>query len=559
MNPKSRREDGRGALELIEEAVHLLRLAPAGLFSIYYLGTIPFVMALLYFWADMSRSALAQERCAGAAAGLALLFLWMKGWQAVFADLLRSHLRGSSTGRWTFSRLLRLWVLQAIVQPAGLFLLPAAFVLTLPFAWTYAFFQNVTVLGGEEHDGLRSLCRKAIQQASLWPGRNHLLLAVLVLFGLFVFVNLAMALAQVPQLLKMFFGVETAFSRSFGSMLNTTFLAATLGLTYLCLDPLAKAVYVLRCFYGESLRSGEDLKKELKACWPAAKAARAVAVLCLLLFGASSWPVAGAASNSPPAAAQPAAFRPSLAPPELDRAIDEVIGQREYSWRLPRPKMVREPSKGVFANFVDSVLETMKRWLKAVVRQAQKVVEWLIEFLDKRFQANRGGPGTGLGWLTSLQILVYVLLAVLACTVAILFWRIWQGPRQRPSDLVSQPMQSVPDLSDDNVAADQLPEESWMRLAQELAERGELRLALRAFYLASLAHLAHREFIRIAKFKSNREYETELRRRTRAQPDLQSAFAQNVTVFDRVWYGMDNVSDDVLRHFRANLERINAC
>ena len=179
MNPKSRREDGRGALELIEEAVHLLRLAPAGLFSIYYLGTIPFVMALLYFWADMSRSALAQERCAGAAAGLALLFLWMKGWQAVFADLLRSHLRGSSTGRWTFSRLLRLWVLQAIVQPAGLFLLPAAFVLTLPFAWTYAFFQNVTVLGGEEHDGLRSLCRKAIQQASLWPGRNHLLLAVL--------------------------------------------------------------------------------------------------------------------------------------------------------------------------------------------------------------------------------------------------------------------------------------------------------------------------------------------------------------------------------------------
>jgi hypothetical protein len=114
-------------------------------------------------------------------------------------------------------------------------------------------------------------------------------------------------------------------------------------------------------------------------------------------------------------------------------------------------------------------------------------------------------------------------------------------------------------LNDENVVADQLPEDGWLKLARELMERGDLRLALRALYLASLAHLAQREFISVAKFKSNRDYEVELRRRTRALPDLQGAFAENVGIFDRVWYGLHEVSRDVLEHFQANLERIKAC
>jgi hypothetical protein len=62
----------------------------------------------------------------------------------------------------------------------------------------------------------------------------------------------------------MLFGMESDFSQSPLSMLNTTFFATMFGLTYLCLDPLIKACYVLRCFYGTSLRSGEDLKAELR-------------------------------------------------------------------------------------------------------------------------------------------------------------------------------------------------------------------------------------------------------------------------------------------------------
>jgi len=55
---------------MIEEAVHILRAAPGALLTVYYIGSVPFVLGLLYFWADMSRSAKAYEHGAMAALGL---------------------------------------------------------------------------------------------------------------------------------------------------------------------------------------------------------------------------------------------------------------------------------------------------------------------------------------------------------------------------------------------------------------------------------------------------------------------------------------------------------
>ena len=69
MKPAQRRKQGRPALDLIEEAVHLLRTAPAGALAAYYLGALPFVLGLLFFWADMSTSAFARRHVAEAALG----------------------------------------------------------------------------------------------------------------------------------------------------------------------------------------------------------------------------------------------------------------------------------------------------------------------------------------------------------------------------------------------------------------------------------------------------------------------------------------------------------
>ena len=96
-------ENGIGALQLIEEAVHLLRRAPARHLAAYYVGSLPFTLALLYFWADMSRSAYANRHCAAAALGLSLAFIWMSAiharvwpgtWPAIPA---RASSRGTET------------------------------------------------------------------------------------------------------------------------------------------------------------------------------------------------------------------------------------------------------------------------------------------------------------------------------------------------------------------------------------------------------------------------------------------------------------------------------
>mgnify|MGYP001549225032 CR=1 FL=1 len=98
----------------------------------------------------------------------------------------------------------------------------------------------------------------------------------------------------------------------------------------------------------------------------------------------------------------------------------------------------------------------------------------------------------------------------------------------------------------------------WAKLARELLERGEFRLAMRAFYLASLAHLAARNLVSLARFKSNYDYERELRRRAHAFPDLLAVFGDNLSVFERIWYGMHEVNDELVRQFAINVERLKA-
>src|SRR5579864_7149556 len=56
----------KSPVELYEEAVYLLRSAPAAVLASYYIGALPFVMGLLFFWADMTQSAVAYENCAPA-------------------------------------------------------------------------------------------------------------------------------------------------------------------------------------------------------------------------------------------------------------------------------------------------------------------------------------------------------------------------------------------------------------------------------------------------------------------------------------------------------------
>jgi prephenate dehydrogenase len=81
---------------------------------------------------------------------------------------------------------------------------------------------------------------------------------------------------------------------------------------------------------------------------------------------------------------------------------------------------------------------------------------------------------------------------------------------------------------------------------------------MRAFYLASLAHLAAKNLISIARFKSNRDYERELNRRGHSFPELLSIFGQNVSVFERIWYGTHEINLDTVNRFALQVERIKS-
>lgn len=557
MTRRRARQPDKGALEIIEEAVHLLRLSPASLLLSYYLGSLPFILGLLYFWADMSRSAFASRHCVEAAFGLTLLFLWMKCWHAVFARQLKAQIFGDPRPRWTPRRIGRLVAAQTIIQPSGLFVLPIAMLAALPFAWTYAFYQNVSAMPDGKGDDVKTVFSQSMQQAILWPGQNHILIAVLSIFGVFVFMNLTVGILLVPQLIRILLGVETIFTLSGSHILNTTFLATVCGMSYLCVDPLVKAVYVLRCFYGESLYTGADLKAEHRNLLSKGTAVAALLILLLCFPEATFLTGATAAEDFYPSLVNHPPLRSSVSPPELNRSISKVLQQREYAWRMPRED--KEPEKGLLASFVYGVMSWSRASLRAIRRWVKKILDWLGKLLPERLKTGRAGEGPSSGWKTSAQSLIFVLLCLVACTLVILFWRIWHRRRTPHVEVHSEAIAPTPDLADENVGANDLPSDGWVVMAQNLMERGELRMALRALYLASLAYLSEREMLLIAKFKSDRDYERDLRRWSHAKPDVLAAFAQNVTIFESVWYGMHEVTQATMSQFTANIERIKAC
>jgi hypothetical protein len=354
----------------------------------------------------------------------------------------------------------------------------------------------------------------------------------------------------------MLFSVESAFTRNPYAMLNTTFFAAMFGLTYLCVDPIFKTLYALRCFYGDSVKSGEDLKADLKRVSVSSQTIFATIVFIVVLGSAAC---IGAAENAPDSSPReasrssaPGGKGDSISAPDLDRVIDQTIHERKFTWRMPREKAAdAATSQGPIGRFFEKIGNLVRKGANAVW-------DWLNTLLRKFFghgTSSHGESGSGPGWMTSLQVLLFVLIAAVVSALAIFIYRLLQGRRQ-PTLTASEPIQPMPDISDENVGADQLPEDGWTKLARELLERGEFRLAMRAFYLASLAHLAERRLISIARFKSNHDYERELRRRAHSFPDLLTVFGDNLTVFERIWYGLHEVNGEVVGHFAANVERI---
>ena len=583
--PPARASSARTGLDLVDEAFHRLRLAPVGTLGVYYAGTLPFILALLYYWADQSRSPDATAHAASGGLIVTALFVWMKVCQAVFAARLTARLRGETVDPWTWKRLGRLAFVQTVWQAPGLIVLNVASVLIIPLGWTYAFYQNVTVFGDGEEGTVKTTFRRAFRAALRNPRQNHSGLSILSLLGLFVTLNIVIAIVLGPHLLKMFTGEENLFTRAGWHLVNTTFFAVMFSLVYLVLDPVAKAFYTLRCFYEDSLRTGEDLLSELAALPPPAASAAsattaptfsptptaarprsvATSVAVSLLLGTLTllpWHSLSAA-NAPapvPAVAPANGIAPearTVSPPVLGRSIDDALRQRKFAWRLPRPD--EKEVSGPFDAFLKSIGDWLRaRWV-TVQAWGKSIIEWIMKWLFPHHRDPAPSKSTGFSGLSpdTLRTLMISLAVLVAALIAYLGWRQWQA-RRAPTVTGRSVAATVPppDLTDDGVLATQLPEDEWLRLAQQLLGSGERRLALRAFYLSGLSSLAARGLLVIARHKSNRDYLLELRRRARLEPELQGAFGRNVARFERVWYGSHPADDGLIAEFQADRQKV---
>jgi len=548
---------GRSALDLIEEAVHLLRTAPLRVLLTYYLGAIPFVLGLLYFWADMSCGAFAQRRCPASALGMVLLFVWLKCWQTVFTSALRAQIAATPELKWSFSRVRRLIFVQGIVQPSRLFILPAALIATIPFGWVLAFYENVTVLGDAYESGVSDVLHRAAKQSRLWPKQNHLLLGLLSLVAAVLWLNAFIAVLTTPQLLKMFLGIESNFSRAgIWVMFNTTFLAVTAALAWLALDPLVKAIYTLRCFQGEARIDGADLLAELSIVRAGSKFLVVAALILFSFFPSTARAVAE--TNSPPATVQAMVAVPAA---QIEAAVKATLEHDKYAWRLPREKTSEEdnPTKAWIRTFFTSLGHTLANWARSVRDLIRHVIDWFNKHFVPKAKPAEDGGSHNFDWGGLLRWVAYALLVFAAAVLALLVVRLWRQGWRRPEAVCAEVIPALPDLNDESVTAAQLPEDEWLRLAGELLNQGDLRLALRAFYLATLAHLAAREIVSIARFKSNHDYEIEVNRRARGLPELRAAFTANVSSFDRAWYGLYEVTAEAMAQFKSNFERIRSC
>jgi hypothetical protein len=367
--------------------------------------------------------------------------------------------------------------------------------------------------------------------------------------GVVTALNIGMAVLLLPWLLKILFGIETIFSISGTHAMNNTFFAVVCSLSYLCLDPLMKACYCLRCFYGESLQTGEDLKVELRS-HAGLRSAVILLIAVLLTFG----PLNKALAQSNPAIIPGKGN--SVSAQQLNSAIESVIHYPEYSWRLPREKPPDTAvSHTAFYDFLDSIINTLKTGWNYVKKGLAKVWNFIKKILSRILPPLPKLEKPDSHWTAFSRVWIIIPLSCIVIVLAFLAWRAWRirRPRTVTADVIAQPPL---DITREDLDATALPEEGWLNLAGELMEKGELRLALRALYLATLAYLARQEFITIAKYKSDREYELELRRRSHSQPLLAGVFAENRALFESGWYGLHEVTPGIMECFSRNQEKI---
>lgn len=557
---------GEGAISLMEEAFHLVRSSWADLAWRYYLGSIPWMLGFLYFVADMSRSSLAIRDAALASLGMGLLWAWKLRWQARYCEGLWRRLEGegdarqSGSGQRRGASLAALWLMHAFRLPVLLI----SIVTVAPLGWVIAAWENAVVLtftvdlGGRP---LHSLASRSLRLSHFHWGRNHSILLIFLVAALVTWLNIVVTFLVLPNIADSVFGIESLFSTNPEAALgNTTFLLGTFLLVQLVLGPFFHGVYVLRCFSAESRSTGADLLGRLRRFRQERKQAEAnlmapdrIAIALILVLG-GLFLISGVGQTA----------ETSLTPEStrFQEEITKVLEQKRYQWRLPRRVLAPE----IQAEH-GWLVQQVKEIARGTRRMAKTVWEWIDKTILKRMnERGKRTPKTDIdpsqwsrGVSSVISIILLLLLIALVSWLIAVYLRHQKGKKALAVGVTSQggDIRTV-NLASDDLLASQFAEDEWLSLAREQIARGEQRLAVRALFLATLAHLGERGMLRIERSRSNGDYRKDLRIRARTMSDLLRAFDENTLLFERVWYGMHKVGASSIETYLANHGRIVA-
>jgi hypothetical protein len=532
-----------GAVELIEESVQLLREAPKGVLAAYFAGTALFVLGFLFFWAYVTWFTPSASLIAWWACGLTLLFAAMKTAQADFCQRLMAIRLNAPAPAYSPGRLARLAAVQMRIHAWGLFILPIATVVMLPFGWVYAYYQNASVLGDED-----DAHRLATEQAKIWPAQNHLGLLLIFVLYMAALVNIAGVFLIVPWFSNKVLGIDSAFGISGWGLTNTTFFASVFCLSWLATDPVVKAFYVLRVFYGRARSTGEDLRVELQKARAAPGPRRLAAMVIILCACAGGAPTSRCAEVPEPRAA--------VSPERLDASIDDVMAGRDFQWRLRQPVSAEDKeADGPIKGFVRKGFEIVRAMVGSLGRLWKRIARWFDDFFPSKTPAvsetSSGSAGT-----SALRLLLYIFAAAIVVFVGVVVYLVATRAKaeRRPAIAAKEITPAQPDLADESSHAGQLGAEEWVELARAQLARGEWRLGLRALYLATLARLAADGLVSLAKSKTNLDYEREVRRRSLGRREILELFASRRATFEDVWYGQLTPDESTARAWLSEME-----
>lgn len=525
------------AVRLVEDGLGLAKRANAAAWSIYLLGVAPFFGFLLFALTGLSQNPFALDHLVTFGFVLAVLYYWLHICQAAFCVLLYAILtENKCTIAECFSTAFRT---QPVIAGAKLLMWPAALLLLVPYSIVTSFFQHSLLapngcVGGH----WRATIAAARADAQYRPLVAFWMLIIVLLLRGVLWLNLLSLMFLLPQLWKIFTGVEGTVTRAPEVLFNPTSITALCALAYIGLDPIVKAAFVLRRFARQSETSGDDLRLRLTLMRQTAAA--------VLLFALIALPCRTFAEQRP----VPQTQNISVTPAQMKKAIRSVFRDPANTWNLPAVEH-KNQQKDAFTAFMDSVVNGIDAVWNSVTSAISGVVNWV-----RRIFSNGSPSSHKKAQAVSSRDAMLVLAcfgAFLAVAIVIAAFERRKRPKLRPAIAIEATAAQI-DLNDEDADPLEQSLNEWRKLANQYRANGDFRLALRALYLGTLAVLAEYNLVSPARGKTNSEYLRELQRRAkRLGADFVSVFATNTRLFERSWYGIYPATDEIVQNFEQNV------